>query len=238
MKKRILVISPHPDDLDFGCSGTLSKFASQGSEIFYLIVSDGSKGVHKGLFSSRKLIGVRLREQKEAAKTVGAKQVYSLGFKDGEIEDTKELRRELVKWIRKIKPEVIFSFDPANKFFDSFPRYHRDHRKVAEAAFDAIYPASGNKSFFPELYKKGFKPHQPKEVWFFSGLKPNKLIDISGIINNKLKALSSHQSQITDYSLLEKRIKDWAYKTGGKKYRYAESFRVVSLNPWRTKKEK
>lgn len=236
MKKRILVISSHPDDLDFGCSGTLTKFASKGSEIFYLIVSDGSKGVHKGLFTSKQLIGIRLKEQKEAAKTVGAKQVYSLGFKDGEIEDTKELRRELVKWIRKIKPEIIFSFDPANSAFDSFPRYHRDHRKVAEAAFDAIYPAAGSKAFFPELDKAGFKPHQPEEVWFFGGAKPNKLIDISGTISNKLKALHAHQSQITDYSLLDKRIKSWAYKSGGKKYRYAESFRIVSLNPWKTKK--
>jgi len=228
-KNRVLAISPHPDDLDFGCAGTMAKFASLGDKIFYLIVSDGSKGVHKGEFFSKELVEIRKKEQREAAEVVGAKEVYFLGLKDGEIEDTKGLRRELVKWIRKLRPDIIFTFDPANKSFDSFPRYHRDHRKVAEAAFDAIYPAAGNKSFFPELYKKGYEPYQPKEVWFFAATKPNKIIDIKATIDKKIKALSCHKSQIIDMGVVEKRIREWGKRIGGNKYLYGEGFRIVKL---------
>ncbi|MDP2664017.1 MAG: PIG-L deacetylase family protein [bacterium] len=227
--KKILVISPHPDDLDFGCSGTIAGLIEKGNRVSYLIVSDGSKGVHKGAHTSKQLVEVRKKEQKKAARVVGAKEVYFLGLKDGEIEDTKDLRKKLVRYIRQLKPEIIFSFDPANKAFDSFPRYHRDHRKVAEAAFDAIYPASGNKAFFPELIKQGYLPYQPKEAWFFAGNKPDKIVDISKTIGRKIEALSCHQSQITDRKKLEERIREWARRIGGKRYRYAEGFRIVKL---------
>lgn len=229
MKKRILVISPHPDDLDFGCSGTVVKLTEEGNKVSYLIVSDGSKGNHKARLSQRALVKTRKEEQKKAAGIVGVKEVFFLEMNDGEIENTKSLRKKLVRLIRKIKPDIVFSFDPANKAFDNFYRYHRDHRMTAEAVFDAVYPASGSESFFPELLKQGYKPHQVKEVWFFATPKPNKLINIAGTIGKKTKALSCHQSQIVEMKKVEKRIKEWARKVGGRKYLYAEGFRVVKL---------
>lgn len=229
MKKRILVISPHPDDLDFGCSGTIAKLTEERNKVSYLIVSDGSKGNHKIKVNEKKLVKIRKEEQKKAAGIVGVKEVFFLGEKDGEIENTKSLRKKLVRLIRKIKPDIIFSFDPANKAFDNFYRYHRDHRMTAEAVFDAVYPALGSESFFPELLKQGYKPHQIKEVWFFATQKPNKLVNISRTIKRKIKALSCHQSQIAEIKTVEKRIKEWARKVGGRKYLYAEGFRVVKL---------
>ena len=230
MKNRILAIGAHPDDLDFSCSGTISKLTRQGSEVVYLVISDGSKGSHKIKVGDSKLAKIRKEEQKREAKAVGVNEVIFLGLKDGEIENTKLLRKEIVKIIRKTKPDMIFSFDPANLAFDNPYRSHRDHRQAGEAVFDAIFPASGNESFFPELLRRGYKPHQVKEIWFFASPKPNKFIDIAKTIGDKIKALSYHKSQIADMKEVEKRIKDWAKKSGRKKgYKYAEAFRVVKF---------
>jgi len=228
MKRKILAIAAHPDDLDFSCAGTIAKLSSQGNEVFYLIISDGSKGSHKVKVAAGKLAKIRKEEQKLSAKAIGVKEVIFLGIKDGEIENTKSLRKETVKVIRKIKPDIIFSFDPANFDFENPYRSHRDHRQAGEAVFDAIFPASGNESFFPELLKQGYKPHQIKEIWFFASPKPNKFIDITKTIGNKIKALSCHVSQIVSMKEIEKRIKYWARSFGKKKrYKYAEAFRVI-----------
>ncbi|MBI2038295.1 MAG: PIG-L family deacetylase [Candidatus Nealsonbacteria bacterium] len=226
---KILAIGAHPDDLDFSCAGTTAKLTRQGSEIVYLIISDGGKGSHKVKVSASKLAKIRKEEQKRAAKAVGVKEVIFLGLKDGEIENTKLLRKEIVKVIRKTKPDIVFSFDPAINFESPY-RSHRDHRLAGEAVFDAIYPASGNESFFPELLRQGYKSHQVKEIWFFGSPKPNKFIDIAKTVGDKIKALSYHQSQIVSLKEVEKRVKDWARSSGKKKgYKYAEAFRVVKF---------
>ena len=226
----ILAIAAHPDDLDFSSAGTIAKLAKEGNEIFYLIISDGSKGSHKVGFGGKKLADVRKKEQKEAAEFLGVKGVFFLGLKDGEIENTRSLRKEIVRLVRKVKPDIVFSFDPANLGFENPFRSHRDHRMAGEAVFDAIYPAAGNVSFFPELIRQGYKPHEIKEIWFFGSPKPNKFIDISQTIAKKIKDLSFHKSQIKDINEVEKRIKSWARKSGAKKgIKYAEAFRVVKM---------
>lgn len=228
-KKNILAIAAHPDDLDFTSAGTLAGFAEEGTEIFYLIISDGSKGSHKINAGERKLAEIRKKEQISAAEVVGAKEVFFLGKKDGEIENTKELRKELVKKIREIKPNIVMSFDPAGFDFSN-PRSHRDHRMAAETAFDALYPAAGNKSFFPELLTQGYLPHTPDEIWFFATAKPNKVIDITKTLQKKTEALSSHKSQIENKDELVKKIKEWAKTTALKeKFKYGEQFRVIKL---------
>ncbi|MDO8601197.1 MAG: PIG-L deacetylase family protein [bacterium] len=227
---KILAIAAHPDDLDFACAGTTAKLTRQGSEVVYLIISDGSKGSQNVKVAPSKLAKIRKEEQKKAAKAVGVSEVIFLGVKDGEVENTKPLRKEIVKVIRKTKPDVVFSFDPANSNFDNPYRSHRDHRLAGEAVFDAIYPAAGNESFFPELLKQGYRPHQIKEIWFSVSPKPNKIIDITKTIGDKIKALSCHKSQIADMKEIGKMIKDWARRSGKKKgYKYAEAFRVVKF---------
>ncbi|MDO8529041.1 MAG: PIG-L deacetylase family protein [bacterium] len=227
---KILVFSPHPDDLDFGCSGTIAKWASDGKEITYCILSDGSRGGHILKISDQELAKIREKEQKSAAEILGAKDVIFLREKDGEIQNTKKLRKKLVEVIRKTKPDIILSFDPANCEFENFYRCHRDHRNGAEAVFDAIYPDANNESFFPEIFEK-YPPHQVKEVWFFATNKPNVFVDISKTIEKKLEALRQHKSQIKDWNRVEKMIKDWAKTVGKKsKMKYAEGFRRVKLD--------
>jgi LmbE family N-acetylglucosaminyl deacetylase len=227
MSKRILVFSAHPDDLDFGCAGTVAKLVKQGNKIIYCIISNGEKGIHKIKSSKQAIIGIRRKEQKRAARIVGVKDVVFLNEKDGEVENTKALRRKLVSIIRKIKPDIVFSFDPANFLFDNFYRYHRDHRKAAEAVFDALYPASGSQAFFQDLNRK---PHTIKEVWFFATHRPNLWINISETIDKKIEALLSHHSQITNEKKLKKMILKRTQDVGKrKKIKYAESFRKLKL---------
>lgn len=224
--RKFLVISPHPDDLDFACGGTIARLVKEGNRVEELIVSDGSKGSHKVGFGGAKLAAIREKEERAAAKVLGAGKVHFLRETDGELENTPQLRKRLVEIIRKVRPDVVLSSEPAHSFENMY-RSHRDHRVAAEAVFDAIYPRVGNKSFFPELLQKGLKAHQIGEIWFYSSLKANKSVDISKTMGLKLKALACHKSQIADMKSIEKRIKERARK--GKKGRYVETFRVLKL---------
>lgn len=231
---RILVISPHPDDLEFGCAGTVAQLVEEGHEVSYLVVSDGSKGtrgIPQGEFMGKeKRIEMRKEEQVEAARILGVHRVEFSGFEDGEIENTNTLRKELVKIMRKWRPDIILSFDPANLGFDSFFRSHRDHRMVAEAVFDAIYPATHNRLYFPELLSQGYQPHRIREVWFFASADPNEFVDITDTIDKKIAALSCYASQIPDINEAKVWIKERAKELGRERgYQYAEAFRKVEL---------
>ena len=230
-KKKFLVFSPHPDDLDFGCSGTAAKLVEQGNEVVYCIITNGEKGTQKISQSKKEMVAIREKEQKSAGKVVGVNKVIFLKQPDGDLENTKKLRKSITEVIRKIKPNIIISFDPSNHRFDNFYRYHRDHRVAAEAVFDAIYPAVGSEVFFPELLQKNILPHQIDEVWFFAPERPNYYVNIAKTIDRKIEALKQHKSQIKDPVGLEKSMRDWAKMIGKKKKMpYAESFRKVSLD--------
>ncbi|MFQ6117154.1 MAG: PIG-L deacetylase family protein [Candidatus Bipolaricaulia bacterium] len=189
MRDKILVISPHPDDLDFACAGTVAKLAEEDREISYLIVTDGSKGT-RGLsrgssIGEEELVRLREKEQREAAKLS----------------------------------------------FDNFYRFHRDHRVVAEAVFDAIYPAAHNRLFFPELLEQGYEPHRLIEVWFFGTADPNRFVDITATIDKKIEALSCHLSQIPDIDEVSELVRSRAEEVGKRAgCRYAEAFRRVGLD--------
>ena len=229
LSKKILVFSPHPDDVDFGFAGSAASLIQKGWEAVYCVVTDGSKGAHKAGLGAKAMKTLRVKEQVNAAKIVGVKKVLFLNEIEGEGENTKALRKKMVRVIRIVRPDVVVSPDPANKSFGSFYGSHRDHRQVAEAVFDAIYPAAGSKYFFPELYPK-FKPHHVSEAWFWNPEKQNKFIDISKTIKLKLEALRAHKSQFEDTRAIEKRIIARATLNGRKGgFKYAESFRRLTF---------
>jgi LmbE family N-acetylglucosaminyl deacetylase len=237
--KKFLVVSPHPDDSDFGASGTVAKLAQEGNHIEYLVVSDGSKGSHVVGFGGKKLAQTREQEQREAAALAGVKNVTFLGEVDGEMENTPELRKKLIREIRKVKPDIVLSFDPSSMLFENMYRSHRDHRVIAETVFDAIYPGVGNTSFFPELIQEGFEPHQVEEIWFFATPRPNKWVDIREYLNLKVQILLAHTSQHADPQAAEKRLRNKAAeealqqargKETQEKIEYAECFRVVDFS--------
>lgn len=226
----VLVISAHPDDVDFGCAGTVALLARAGARVNYLICTDGAKGAEELSAQPQEITALRRKEQVTAARLVGVQEVIFLGFQDGELENSLELRKELVRWMRNFKPEVVFCQDPANKAFENPYVSHRDHRMAAEAAFDALYPACGNPNFFPELLKEGLGPHKVKEVFFFGTHSPNYWQDITSVMELKLQAVLSHKSQVKDPSSTEKfllqRFKEIGEQVG---FEYAEPFRRLLL---------
>jgi LmbE family N-acetylglucosaminyl deacetylase len=169
---------------------------------------------------------MREREQRAAGKAVGVHEIIFLRETDGELEHTRELRKRLVRVMREVRPDIVISQDPGNQTFDSFGRFHRDHRITAEVVFDALYPAVGSVGFFPELAQEEVLPHQIEEVWFWGTDKPNMFVDVSKTIDKKIQALRAHKSQIADVKVMEKRIRDRARDAGKqKRMKYAETFR-------------
>ncbi|MBI4138253.1 MAG: PIG-L family deacetylase [Candidatus Wildermuthbacteria bacterium] len=228
--RKFLAISAHPDDSDFGAAGTIARLAQQGDSVDLLIVSDGSKGSHHVGFGGKRLSAIREKEQKASATVTGAGRVYFLKELDGEVENTKRLRKKLVEVIRRVRPDVILSCDPV-ALFERAGLCHKDHRETAVAVFDAVYPAAGSESFFPELKKRGFLPHSVSEMWFWGAGVPTKHIDISKTIEKKIEALLCHKSQIADPKMLEVRIRERARDVArGKRAKYAEGFRVLKLS--------
>jgi LmbE family N-acetylglucosaminyl deacetylase len=227
---KVLVFSAHPDDLDFGCSGTVAKLAQDGKEAVYCIITNGEKGIQKVDKPREQMIAMREEEQKRAAMAASVNKVVFLGEIDGDLENTKELRKKIVKVIREEKPDIIFAFDPANQCFDSFYRFHRDHRAGAEAVFDAIYPAAGSRAFFPEFADSQIMPHQIKEAWFFGTERPNVYVDITDTIDKKIEALRQHEGQIYDMKEAENHVRKQASVIGKKnKMKYAEAFRRLTF---------
>ena len=222
---RILVVVAHPDDAEFGCAGTVAKLA-KSSEVFYLSCTSGEMGIEKNISVARKR-GIREGEQRKAAEILGVKKVFFLMEKDCEVENTFKLRKKTVAVIRKVKPNIVFTFDPANTSFDNIYLFHSDHRNVALAAFDAVYPRAGNRNF-----GRG-EPHKAKEFWFFGTDKPNKWVDISSTINLKINALLTHRSQISgrwSENKIKRFVLSRAREAGKKKgMKYAEAFRVLKF---------
>lgn len=228
--ERALVIAAHPDDVDFGCAGTVALWTRKQCKVTYVICTNGDKGSEELSLSSQELVQTRQLEQRLAAEVVGVQDVIFLGFPDGELQNTPELRRTLVKCIRSVRPEVVFCQDPGNRAFENPFVSHSDHRACGEASFDAIYPAAGNPRFFPELLEEGLMPHKVKEVLFFATHAPNVWQNITDVMDVKLKALFCHRSQISNERELEefvrKRLAEAGKMVG---CQYAEPFRRLVM---------
>lgn len=228
--QRILVIAAHPDDVDFGCSGTLAGLAKGGAEIAYIICTSGEKGSNDQNISCSKLALIREKEQLAAAKIIGAQEVFFLRKPDGELIYSLEFRGELVRLIRQWRPHTIFTHDPANRHFDNQYIFHADHRVVGELAFDAAYPAALNPNFFSAQLREGLAPHAVSEIYFFATAEPNVWVDITSTLPLKIKALRCHRSQIKDPQIMEKFVHTWFGAWGREKHLpYAERFRRLQI---------
>ncbi len=227
--ERVMVISPHPDDVDFGCSGTIAKWSRMGMDITYVICTSGDKGTDLPM-APESIVAKREKEQIAAAEIVGVRKVFFLGLKDGELENNGEFRKLLVRALRQHRPDVVLSMDPANLRFENVYVSHADHRAAALAAFDAIYPAARNRNFFPELLEEGLSPHAVSKVYFFGTADPNTWIDIGETIEAKIEALSAHESQVGEFEDLSAWVRDRFGQLGKDNgFAYAEAFRQVVI---------
>lgn len=215
--QKILIICAHPDDIEFRCAGSAARWTREGRQVEYCLATSGDKGVN-GPEARRLTIddkrAIRESEQRAAAAVVGVEQVYFLRHTDGEVRNTAELRRDLVRVMRECRPDLVVADDPANDAFDSFYGYHRDHRAVAKAVFDALYPAVGNENYFPELLAEGLEPHHPREAWFKTIRGADTWVDITDTFDLKIKALHCHKSQVGAAEDLVTHLRDWAKRSG------------------------
>ena len=195
--KIVLCAAAHPDDLEFGASGSVAKWIRDGAVVHYLICTDGSKGSDDPHLSSSDLITLRQTEQQAAAKILGVSSVTFLNHEDGVVEANAALKRDIAAVIRRLKPDAMVIDDPTFLYDVEFGIInHNDHRKVAEAALDAIYPLARDHLSFPELFAQGLEPHKVQEVLMMNFRKPTFFVDISTTFEIKLAALKAHDSQV------------------------------------------
>jgi LmbE family N-acetylglucosaminyl deacetylase len=223
--KRALVIAAHPDDSEFGVAGTAAVWARDGWEVYYLICTDGSKGSDDPGMTADKLVPLRREEQRAAARVLGVKEVFFLDYVDGELSYTPEFSRDVVRAIRTIRPNTVFSHDPNQVVRNSFIN-HPDHRCAGTVALDCVYPLARNRPTFPELLDEGLEPHSTKEVYLWSASDINYRVDITDVIDVKLEALSQHKSQMAEMGARLEQIRSlWRDEDG----RYLENFRRIPL---------
>jgi LmbE family N-acetylglucosaminyl deacetylase len=185
---RALAVGAHPDDVEFGCGGTLAKWAAGGTTIMHLICTDGAKGSWDPDEPVDELVATRQDEQRAAARALGGSgdDVVFLGYPDGELQAGIDERRELARWIRRLQPDAVLGHDPWRRY-----RLHPDHRNAGFLVTDAIV-AARDPHFFPDL---GLAPHRPTALLLFEADEPNHTEDITGFLEQKLRALLAHRSQ-------------------------------------------
>jgi LmbE family N-acetylglucosaminyl deacetylase len=221
IKRAVLAVGAHPDDIEFSCTGLLMKLIERGYEVYYVVATNGENGFKVGSKPRKQRITIRHMEQFSAAQKLGVKKVFFLGYKDGFLANNDELRKKLVRIIKNVKPEIIFSFDPANRTYENINLQHRDHRNIGKAVFDAVFAAK-NKYMYPG------KPHKVDYFYFFGAAVPDYFEDISGYINKKLEILKEHKSQFSDFSKVENWVRNYLSKFT-RKYKYSEAFRVIKV---------
>lgn len=186
----VLAIGAHPDDIEFGCGGTLAKWSAQGAVVHYLVCTDGSKGTWDPNADTGRLIASRQVEQRNAATAVGATgSVSFLGYVDGELEHSKEATERIALAIRQVKPNVVLSHDPWKRY-----RLHPDHRNTGLNVCDAIV-AARDPHFLKHQLVDGLTHHRPDALLLWEADEPNHVEDISAWVDVKLTALERHESQ-------------------------------------------
>jgi len=226
--RRILVIVAHPDDAEFGCAGSTARWVGEGREVFYCVMTSGNRGSDDPAMTPERLAVVRQEEQRAAARTLGVSDAIFLGYPDGELEDTREARREVVRAIRRFRPDRIVTQNP----FPSLNPYsgHRDHRHAGRLALDAVYPYARDRLHFPELLAEGWQPHKVREVYVMGHDEPELFLDITATMEVKLAALRCHRSQFRDVAGMEARVRERAAELGKPQgFTYAEAFRIIEL---------
>jgi len=228
MPKRILTIYAHPDDAETMAGGTLIKWAREGHAITMCLVTDGDKGTSDPRDTREAVIARRRAEQERAAARLGA-TVLTLGYEDGVLQPTLELRRDLVRVLRQVRPDIVLANDPTMWFRHRQYINHPDHRAAGQAALEALYPAVKKPGIFPELLAQGYAPHVVEEVWLGPTGEPDTWIDIADVFEEKVALICEHASQFPADATREAFARI-AREVGQERgLLLAESFRTVRL---------
>ncbi|GAA0996990.1 PIG-L family deacetylase [Acrocarpospora macrocephala] len=228
---KVLVVTAHPDDIDFGGAGTIAAFVDRGVEVVYLLATSGDAGGFDRTVGAEHMAEIRHAEQVAAAKQVGVTDVRNLGYPDGMLEPTLALRRDIARVIRQVRPDLVITSTPERNYARIGPS-HPDHRAVGGATLDAVYPDARNPYAFPELLNdEGLEAWTVREVWLIGSPSPNHYVDITTTVDRKIAALRAHETQTGHMPDLEKMVKTFlannAIQAGLPDGSFAEAFQVV-----------
>jgi LmbE family N-acetylglucosaminyl deacetylase len=230
-RRRCLAVAAHPDDIDFGSGGTIANLVAEGWDVVYCLVTDGDAGGFDPAVDRHDIPAIRRAEQTEAARLLGVSELHWLGHPDGRVSVSLELRRDLARVIRVVRPERVICPNPQRSWVSVYAS-HPDHMAVGEATLRAIYPDARNPFAFPELAAAGLEAHSVSEVWVGGVPDPDLVLDVTDHYQAKLAALRAHVSQETDSNgQLEPRMQAWmggTAKAGGlAEGRLAEAYRTM-----------
>ncbi|HEX4820214.1 MAG TPA: PIG-L deacetylase family protein [Acidimicrobiales bacterium] len=230
--ERVLVVTAHPDDVDFGAAGSIATWVSQGIEVSYCIVTNGDAGGFDPEVPRADIAGIRQAEQRAAAAAVGVTDVTFLGYPDGALYVTHELRRDISREIRRVRPQRVVSQSPERNF-ERIYASHPDHLAAGEATIRAVYPDARNPYAHLSLAEEGFDAWTVGEVWIMGGgAGASTFVDITEAIDKKVDALRCHVSQVEHFEDLDGFLRQWAAgsakSAGWEEGRLAEGFRVVN----------
>jgi LmbE family N-acetylglucosaminyl deacetylase len=228
---RILVITAHPDDVDFGAAGSVATWTDQGIDVRYCIVTDGDAGGFDPEVARSEIPRIRREEQTKAAATVGVTELHFLGYPDGRLVASIELRRDISRVIRQVRPDRVLAPSPERNMSRIYAS-HPDHLAAGEAAVCAVYPDARNPWAHPELLDdEGLEAHTVPELWLMASNQADRFVDTTAQLDRKIAALLCHESQMPDPGRIPKLITEWgatvAAMAGLAAGRYAEGFQRI-----------
>ena len=228
---RALAVYAHPDDPEISCGGTLAKWAEAGCTVAVLVTTRGDKGTVDPDADLGALTAVRREETRAAAAVLGVSETHHLEHGDGDLEDTRDLRGEIVRVVRRFRPDIVLCPDPTAVFFGGTYYNHRDHRVTGWATLDAVAPAAANPHYFAEHRADGLEVHQVRSVYLSGTLEPDTWIDIGDTLERKIDALFCHASQLTETGEWFREFLRASAEEAGRAagVAYAEAFRRLDL---------
>jgi len=224
---QVMVVTPHPDDAEWGVAGTVARWVREGKEIIYVVCTNGDKGTSDANVKPEELARIREQEQLAAAKLLGVREVIFLRHPDQSLEDTPEFRKEIVRLIRMYRPETVVTADPYRRYV-----WHRDHRITGQVTLDAVFPYARDGLSYPDLLEEGLYPHKVKEVLLWASGDVNYRSDITDTFDLKIAALRCHKSQVGNNPSpeLEKRLRErHRMMAEGEDFELAEAFHRVEI---------
>ena len=228
MESEIMVVSPHPDDAEYGVAGTVARWVKEGKRVIYVVCTNGDKGTSDVNMDPAQLAETRKQEQRAAAEVLGVSEVIFLGLPDQGLEDTPAFRKRIVRLIRQYRPHTIVTADPYRRYI-----WHRDHRITGQVVLDAVFPYARDHLAYPDLFAEGLRPHKVKEIFFWAADDINYRSDITATFDLKVQALRCHNSQMQQLEVpnpegwLRQRCKDIAKDED---FELAEAFHRVEIS--------
>jgi LmbE family N-acetylglucosaminyl deacetylase len=198
----VVVVTPHPDDAEFGVAGTVARWVKKAKQVVYVVCTNGNKGTCDPGLTPEVLADIRQNEQRAAAEILGVREVVFLGYPDQGLEDTTEFRKQIVRMIRLYRPQTVVTADPYRRYI-----WHRDHRIAGQVTIDAVFPYARDHLAYPDLLEEGLQPHKVREMLCWASEDINYVSNITETFDLKLQALRCHKSQVQ--ALKVSNLEDW-----------------------------